>query len=446
MSVPANAKAGASQYGCPLCQTAADSDTGYFVRAFGDRHHLAATAEAVADALGFCPRHGALLLSQDHWPEGVAHVLRDALPHLALLSNEHYLHEHLVQQVLFGADGACPACSYANRVTGRQAAALARRYPDGADGGDGLCIAHFQAIAACLAPERRLEVLTARVEFMAQAVRRVRTLLRQTREAAQWPIGNGDEILRNLLDLVIGRPQPASIQADRPDGALAEALAQSSTLEDALLLPDVCPVCVEAERSRRRWLDRVQAAAGFDDDAWLFLPTCAEHVAEIARLDQAALTMAAVARALAVALRHQRQQIHALVQAAALDQEIARIKAEGPVAWAEHKRKRARHQAELPKLPPPPRLAKCPACERAEIAVEHATGKLLDLLHERKHRDAFLRGYGLCLKHFARTYRIAPKGMVRSLLADDLRRRLAECAEASGAASRDTLHRFCGLA
>jgi hypothetical protein len=443
MNVLANAMAGTSQCECPLCQTAADSDTGYFTRAFGDRHHLAATAEAVADALGFCPRHGALLLSQGHWPEGVAHVLRDAVPHLALLSNEHYLHEHLVQQVLFGADGACPACSHTHRVVGRQAAALARRYPDGADG---LCIAHFQAVAACLVPERRLDVLTARAEFMAQAVRRVRTQLRQTREAVEWPIGNGDEILRNLLDLVIGRPQPAAIQADKPDGALAAALAQSSTLEDALLLPDVCPVCVEAERSRRRWLDRVQAAAGFDDDAWLFLPTCPEHVAEIARLDQASLTMAAVARALAVVLRHQRQQIHALVQAAALDQEIARIKAEGPEAWAEHKRKRARRQTESPKLPPPPRLAKCPACERAEIAVEHATGELLDLLHERKHRDAFLRGYGLCLKHFARTYRIAPKGVVRSLLADDLRRRLGESAGVSGSVSRDTVHRFCGLA
>lgn len=429
---------------CPLCEAAADSDTGYFARAFGDRHHLVSTAEAVADALGFCPRHGAILLSQDRWPEGVAHVLRDALPHLAVLSNEHYLHEHHVQQVLFGADGACPACGYANRVVGRQAAALARRYPDGAVGEDGLCIAHFQTVAECLGPERRLEVLTARAEFMAQAVRRVRTLLRRTREAAEGPIGNGDEILRKLLDLVIGRSQPASIQADRPDGGLAAALAQSSTLEDALLLPNLCPVCVEAERSRRRWLDRVQAAAGFDDDAWLFLPTCAEHVAEIARLDQASLTMAAAAHALAVALRHQRQQIHALVQAAALDQEIARIKAEGPIAWAEHKRKRARRQAEFPKLPPPPRLAKCSACERAEIAVEHATGKLLDLLHERKHRDAFLRGYGLCLKHFARTYRIAPKGTVRSLLADDLRRRLDEVAVRSGQAWPNTMGRFCG--
>jgi hypothetical protein len=240
---------------CTLCATAADSDATYFTRAFGEPRLFAASAEALADALGFCPRHGASLLAQERWAEGVAHVLRDAIARLAPIFNEDHLREPTVQHALFGADSACPACAWVNRAVGRQVAALARRCPNGAVGADGLCIAHFQAIAACFGPERRLEVLTARAEFMAQAVRRVRTLLRQTREAAEGPTGNGDEILRNLLDLVIGRP--AAIRADWPDGALAAALAQSSTLEDALLLPDVCPVCVEAERSRRRWLDRV---------------------------------------------------------------------------------------------------------------------------------------------------------------------------------------------
>jgi hypothetical protein len=68
----------------------------------------------------------------------------------------------------------------------------------------------------------------------------------------------------------------------------------------------------------------------------------------------------------------------------------------------------------------------CPGCERLFVAEAHAGVRLIDLLHAKKHRDAFEHGYGLCMKHFAQVYLIAPKGVIRSTLLLDQDRRLVE--------------------
>ena len=447
---------------CPLCQTSADIDAGYFARAFGEPRLFSATGEAMTDALGFCPRHGASLLAQERRSEGVVHVLRDAIRRLALMLNEDYLREPHVQQALFGADSACSACTYANRAVGRQAASLARQLSGAEDqAGLGLagmlCFGHLQMLTGNLAPELRLAVLAGYVGPLQLAVRKIKALLRRTREADSW---TRDDMaaLDGVLGLIVGRPVLESLSTNR---MLVDALSACPTLVEAIALPHICPLCVEAERARQRWLLNVQRAADFDQDAWLFFPTCSEHVRAVARLGTLGLTAAVVARALSVALRYVRIQIHALVRAAELREEEASIKAEGPEVWAAHKRKRTRQKTEGQKIPVP-RLVKCPGCERIEIAAEHATGGLLDLLHEKKHRDAFGRGYGLCLKHFARAYRIAPRGMIRSLLAEDQQGRLAEYAQrfdemARGMPEREVtpsgdalwltaLRRFCGFA
>ncbi len=447
---------------CPLCQTSADSDTGYFARAFGEPRLFAATGEAMSDALGFCPRHGASLLSQESWSDGVAHVLRDAIPRLALMLNEDYLREPHVQQALFGADSACPACTYANRAVGRQAASLARQLSGAEDQAglglaDALCFGHFQMLAGNLAPEPRLAALAGYAEHLQQTARKMKALLRRDGETDPWALEDAAEALNRALGLVAGRPMFESLSTD---GTLADAMSECPTLVEAIALPDVCPLCVETERARKRWLLNVQRAADFDLDAWLFFPTCPEHLWAVARLETPGLTAVVVAHTLSVAVRYARSQIYALVRAAELREAEARIKAEGPEVWAAHKRKRTRQKTEGPKIPVP-RLARCSGCERIEIAAERTTGNLLDMLHEKKYRDAFGRGYGLCLKHFARAYRIAPRGRVRSLLAEDQQRKLADfsrsldetkCGMSEGdgivrwnAPWMAAFHRFCGF-
>lgn len=444
----------ATEHACPVCETVADSESSYFARAFGGSRAIEASGEALADAFGYCRRHGAALLAREGQPPdgagavAVGEALAIAVPRLQLLADETWLYEPQVQQALFGADTACPACTATGRAAGRQVAGVARRLSLPGGGGDWagrLCLPHFQAVASSLASAPRLAILSLRAERMERAVRETSVLLRAVRETDDWTAEAAHEALSGVLGLVIGRPTSLT-RLPPSDGLLADAMAQCETLDHAMARADVCPICVETERARRRWFEQVQAAIGFDEDAWIYLPTCSGHVAEIAWLCQPTLTAAATARALAVTLRHQRQQIRALQQAVALEEEIARIKAEGPEAWAAHKRRKKRDRKQAEQQQPLPRPAACPACDRIEIAAEHATGRLLDLLHDKKRRDAFAAGYGLCLKHFARAYRIAPGGAVRSALAGDLQRRLGEIAVQSAGAWTNTLHRFCGFA
>lgn len=447
---------------CPLCETSAKSDAGYFTRAFSEPRLLAATRDTMTDALGFCARHGASLLSQERFSGGFAHVIHDAIPRLMLLLNEEYLRESWVQETLFGADSACPACAYANRAVRRHAASLARWFSGAEEQArlsqpDILCIGHFQMLAADLAPEARLAGLIHYSDNLKQVARAINALLRRARETDAWALDEAPATLNHVLGLISGRP---AFEPPNVDGGLANALKLCPTFVEAIPFPEACPLCVETERARQRWLQNVQRAAGFRQDAWLLFPTCPEHVRAVARLCEPGLTAAVVSRALSVALRYLHHQVQALVRAAELKEEEARIKAEGPSAWDAYMRKRAKQKTEGRK-DPSHGLAKCPGCERIDIAADRGTGSLLDLLQQKNNRKAFSQGYGLCMKHFARVYPIAPKGVVRSMLAEDQKGRLAEFTRSisdmdpampetettmlRNISRKQTLRRFCGF-
>jgi hypothetical protein len=449
---------------CPLCDTSANSDSGYFARAFSDPKLLPTTSEAMTDTLGFCLRHGTSLLSQERLLSGdvVVQVLHDAIPRIMMLLNEKYLLETRVQQTLFGADHACPACTHANRAVGRHAASLARQFSSAEDQAGlnqptALCVGHFQILSADFTAEQRLDELTHYADHLEHAARTMKMLLRTLDETDVCPIDNAAATLNRALGLVAGRPM---FELPSLDARFADSLELCPTLVEAISLPEVCPLCIETARARQRWLQNAQKAAEFDDDAWLIFPTCPEHVWTVARLGEPRLTTAVVARALSVALRYFRQQIQILIQAAELREEEARIKAEGPEFWAAYKRKRAQRKTPGPKTPPH-RLAKCPGCERIDIALDRATDSLLDLLHKKAERKAFSEGYGLCMKHFAHVYLMAPKGIVRSMLAEDQQRRLAalscsigntdreiqenEVAQLRDISVKQALRRFCGF-
>jgi hypothetical protein len=446
MSKPANHRhAPAVETGactCPLCATDRISDGGYFTRSYSDAELRAASSEAITETLGFCARHGAILLAQKHLSGEFLRMLHAAIPRLLLLLHEQHLQKHAVQQILFGTDGACPACSHANRAAGRQAAHLARQIfkTGGTDAPElerthALCIRHFRMFEAHLAFEPRQAALDSYTAHLAQISRDMKALLRSMHETSNRAEGDAAAVLHDALGLVAGRSATGAVPP-------ADTALQYPALAETIALPQVCPLCAEAERARQRWLHKVQRSTGFDEDAWLILPTCPEHIAALARLGEPGLTTAAVSRALDIAVRHHHKQMQTLAAIARQREEEARIKAEGPEVWAAYKRKqtyrkRKQQNTENPAAPLI-RMARCPACEWDEIALERTTGELIDLLHEKQHRSAYGRGYGLCLKHYARVHLIAPKGAIRSLLADDMQRRLAGLAHSLGELERKT--------
>jgi hypothetical protein len=443
---------------CPVCETFAHSDAEYFARAFGDSRRFAATSEAVTDTLGFCARHGATLLSQEHLSRGIVHVFRDAIPRMVPLLAEEYIHEDRVQQVFFGASSACPACAYGNRAAARHAGRLARRFSGARTQAErrrlnSLCVRHFQLLADALKPEIRMAALTQYVDALDHAARTTKKLLRSRRALDALPLEDGAAALHPALELIAGRPVP---EPCHNGDAFAEVLQRCPTLAEAIAYPNACPVCLEVARARRRWISNIPVAAEFKQIGWLFFPTCSEHVWTVVRLGDPKLTATVITHALQFEIGHIQQQILALVRAAEIEKELAQEAA--PFArWGT----RTRKKTEIPK-PITVRPTRCPGCERLVMAEDYATGSVLELLRQRKYRNAFNRGYGLCMKHFAQVYLMAPKGALRTTLADGQRGRLAEFSVMldervralpenettvlGEAPWRTALHRFCGFA
>jgi len=432
--------------------TSAASPPAYFTRAFGNPQHFAATSEGIADALGFCPRHGAHLLSNGSLRWAIAQVFQEVVPRVLPWLLERHFGNEKFQQVYFSAQGACPACSYEHRAVGRHAARLGRQHLSAADasevaGFESICLEHFQVLARGPKPELRMPMLARYGDVFDQVARTIEDLL------ATGVLRGADPgklpALAHALSLAAA---PRAVAASTPDTPLAETLQAFESLEQAICCTSACPVCVEVEHARQRWLTAVPLAAAYHLDDWLFFPTCPEHVSTIAGLGDAQLTTAVVAHALHVATEHLHQQLRVLVRAAETQEERAAARIAN---WGRRPR---RKKSESPR-PPTSKLPRCAACERLAIAELHATGRLLRLLLSNKHRQAFEAGYGLCMKHHAQAYLLAPKGVVRTLLSADQVRRLTEFTrllkdETSGLAQnqaasapeyRLALRRFCGF-
>lgn len=200
---------------------------------------------------------------------------------------------------------------------------------------------------------------------------------------------------------------------------LASALAACRDHGHAMASAQACSVCVEVERARLRWLETAAFAVAHGLDDWLVLPTCPEHVALMSATSANDVRARVAVHALQVAGEQTHLQLRALVRSAESKAEQA---AAAIVRWGRRPRRR---KTEAPP-PPAPRIARCAACERLAIAELHAVGRLLRLLRDPRQRDAFQAGYGLCMKHHAQAYLLEPRGAVRTLLAHDQARRLAD--------------------
>jgi hypothetical protein len=438
----------------------AKSDLEYFARAFEDARRFAATSEAMTDTLGFCLRHGATLLFQAHLSRGIIQVLRDVVPRVVPLLAEEYIHEDRVQQVFFGASGACPACAHGNRAAARHAGRLARQFSGAKSKAerrwlDSLCARHFQLVAGEVKPEIRMAALTQYADVLDRAAKTTKKLLRSRRALDALLLEDGAAGLHPALELIAGRP---ALEPYHNGDTLTEVLQRCPTIAEGIAYPKTCPVCLEVERARRRWIHNVPVAAEFKQIGWLFFPTCSDHIWTVAGLGDPKLTATVVMHGLQVAIGHIQQQILALVRAAEIEAELAR---ETETAGIAHWGTRPRRKTESLK-PITVRPTRCPGCERLVIAADHATGSVLELLQQRKYRDAYNRGYGLCMKHFAQVYLLAPKGALRTTLAAGQQGRLSASANMldervrrvpddettvpGEAPWRTALHRFCGFA
>ncbi|WP_175719002.1 hypothetical protein [Burkholderia anthina] len=352
---------------CVVCEQLCDADTQYFGRVFRNGRARVALAQTLALGMGFCCAHAARA-AELHGPAAAAvqDSIRDAGRLLCDLLDRTTLQDELIQDIVFGARGRCPACAYFHRVEGRVLARVQRELEQQKPFlPPPVCFVHLQSLQQRIEPP---------------LLGRIKRLLR-TRS-------------HGVLG-VIDRPGAL------PDARITQACLQLYPLE---LANDVnvqvghcaCPICEDIALAQRRWLGAAIDNVRLRQPGWIALPTCRRHLLQCIRQPDRDLQHAALARYFEVALP---------------GKPVA-----DPSAPPTHKRRRrrharwfdlrhdARHERDAQGDGMQPRES-CPGCDAEEIAARKSIACLIRGVSRAWHDDALtLAVEGVCLKHFAEAF------------------------------------------
>lgn len=413
---PGDADASAPK-ACGLCASMHGTTARYARTVLCNLERREANAEAIADALGFCPAHAAFVAGLDDHGAEIGAVMRHAILRTRMLLDAGPGKEDRLLEVFFGAANACPACRYAERqLTGfllRHASFLRSSGRDTSQSKRPLCLPHFLSLIGVSEKKDLLPWAGMEFDLLSKVTR--------TLDAA------GPSAVLAATRLVAGYPE-----------ATRAFLLKSA----APLLDDAgCTVCVAMRRAFFRWLEAVRESIRIDAAPWTLLGTCPEHIWACALVGDSEMAARATRHALEVALRTLRRA------AVKLEQEDRRLEAEARSVWFKRKSPAyllGQQRNAITKMP------RCFACERIAVARDRAIAELIERMREKRHREAFEREFGLCMKHFALARVIAPAGTVRDFLTDiyaaKLRSLELELAGAATGASpwKEAICRFSG--
>ncbi|QUN41403.1 hypothetical protein KEH56_18965 (plasmid) [Burkholderia cenocepacia] len=258
---------------CVVCEQLRDADTQYFGRVLRNGRACIALAQTLALGMGFCRAHAARATAlNEPAAAAVRDVIRDAGRLLCDLLDRTALQDELIQDIVFGARGRCPACAYFHRVEGRVLArvqrALEQQKPFSPPP---VCFVHLQSLKLRVEPP---------------LLGRIKRLLR-TRS-------------RGVLGAI---DRPGAF----PDAGIAQACLQLYPLELANSMSvhaarGACPICEDIALAQRRWLGTAVDNVRLLQPGWIALPTCHRHLLQCIRQPDRALQHAALARYFEVAL------------------------------------------------------------------------------------------------------------------------------------------------
>jgi len=373
------------RFRCGLCKATEGSEEDYARHQLANPSRRRASAEAIADAIGFCPAHGAFLAGLDLPAREVSATLLLAARLLrGLLQAREFEAEDRRLHLFFHARRACPVCAQTERSL---AAPLANRLghfrPGAPQAQDPSCAPHFFALVASADAPSLLPITRAQIALL-------RNLL-----------SPGDAVDAGaIMPLIAGSASPAHQRQFAPIGGVAEE----------------CPVCAAAREAHARWIAAARLAARVEIGAWTVMPSCPAHLWACAASDDERLAVAVVRHAVEATLQRLEDGAKALARGD-VELEAARqsvwYRRKNP-AYLLGKRRKTVAGGD-----------RCRACERLDVARERATYRILDRMREKRYRDELQSGYGLCVKHFAQARIIAPSGIVRDTLTAIMVERLA---------------------
>lgn len=348
---------------CVVCEQLAGSDRRYFGRLFHDRRSRQTLAQSIATSMGFCADHSTIATSYGAtMAEAWQTTVDEAARHLASLLERTDLQDELIQDILFGARGRCPACGYRHRAEGRaltrvlRGAEQAQRIPL-----PPLCFVHTEMLV------RRAES-----PLRGRLLRKLRLDAKTARTAL-----SADPHGTNGINL--------ALQVLYPFGDEALPLAATAS---------ACPICEAIATAGRQWLDAASENVRLEQPGWITLPTCTRHLLQCLDHPDSRLRRAALDRYLDAALPPR-------ASPAPADTDAPKRRRRGRTRWFDAI---AASRGQNGTAPAPGSLPKepCPGCDAQEIAERRAIAALIRKTARAGTDEAVADATsGLCLKHFA---------------------------------------------
>ncbi len=404
-----------SKEGCPVCRESVDSENDYFPFLLVETYRVRKIQEEIADALGFCMKHGAWL---KQFVEKAYQItfLSSALVHdiLDQLRNSFRDGRGKLRSLLL-LPQPCPACKLAEGVAATKISMLGQllKHPDDAElyGHPGLlCFPHFQRLLPYLGPASFERLLTMHQRTLERAKDALGTM--STTSTTYPSLGASSrmtETLQAALTAAVGserglRDWPA---LETPEGKRAPRDPVNEFAGD-LKRDDICPICLGVHRAWREWMTWLEGATAQNGILKDVLPACMDHVWAAVRVSGAHCAVAIARNVLKIELG----RIHF---GRALMSEVpstGRMRlSERLQSWfrgAHYRFAKARAAVALP--------VPCPVCRRLDAARDRVLELLFALLQEHRHRFAFENGYGLCLKHLSRALALQPPRTIQRVL------------------------------
>lgn len=353
---------------CVVCEQLDDIDMQYFGRVLRNDRARSTLVQAFTLSMGFCHAHAARAAAlHGNAADAVQDSIRNAKRHLCELLDRTVLQDELIQDIVFGARGRCPACTYVRRVEGRVLArvqhALEQQKPFSPPP---MCFVHLQSLMQRIEPG-----------LLGQTKRLLRARSLAVLGAIDLPHVSHDDRMTQACC----RLYPFEFESS---GKFPAAHCD-------------CPICEDVAIAQRRWLGTAIDNVRLRQPGWIALPTCHLHLLQCMRQSDSDLQHAALAR---------------YFEAVLPGRPVAAPSA--PPSPKRHRRKHARwfdprhktqHEHDASQGSEAQPRESCPGCDAQEIAARKSVARLIRNVSRAEDDDALASVVeGVCLKHFAEAF------------------------------------------
>ncbi|SRR6266571_2507177 len=398
----------AARFSCPVCTALGGEDRRYALDFVHDRSRSADNASALAEAMGFCAFHAALIAGNADGSGVLTEFFSRAIGAVLSILTDRRGDGERLEQIVFHAERACPVCKHRERIV----SATIGRYCAGLSGVgseskriSNLCFPHFCATVHTSDSGRLPDLAEAQLELM-QSASGWLDALDELETAGPASIADSDCYPIGIVFRVVagGAPQLPLVPDDRRSlpSHSGNSVDSAGGLSQA---QEFCPVCVAMLRTLMRRLESAERGARLGLMPPTVLPTCPDHLWLYARRASTRVSLYAVRYALDAMIVMLQSGIAALARERsrrAEEEKSVWFRRKNPSYFLGQDRKLITH------------LQRCQICEALAVARDRVVADFVERLQ--KQPGTCECEYGLCLGHFADACVVAPHGKVRDTL------------------------------